>query len=59
MTVLTVMAGVGVGWLYYHRIRFDEPLFFLMEIIANVPLLFAVFLFLMLLCYTISLWVKK
>jgi hypothetical protein len=59
MTVLTVIAGLGVGWLYYHRVTFDEPLFFLMEFIVNLPLLFAFFLFLMLLCFTVSLWVKR
>ena len=59
MTILTVIAGAGVGWLYYHRVTFGEPLFFLIEIIANLPLLFAAFLFLMLLCFTISLWIRR
>ena len=59
MTVLTIVAGAGVLWLYYHRVTFDEPLFFLMEFIVNLPLLFAFFLFLMLLCFTVSLWVRR
>ena len=59
MTVLTVIAGVGVVWLYHHRVTFDEPLFFIAEFIFNLPLLFAAFLFLMLLCLTLSLWLKR
>jgi hypothetical protein len=59
MTILTVVAGAGVGWLYYHRITFKEPLFFLMEIFVNLPLIFAFSLFLVLLFYTVSLWIKR
>lgn len=58
-TVLTVIAGVGVVWLYHYRVTFDEPLFFLMEFLANLPLLLAAFLFLMLLCFSVSLWLKR
>jgi hypothetical protein len=59
MTVLTVIAGVGVVWLYYHRVTFEEPLFFIAEFIFNLPLLFAAFLFLMLLFFTVSLWLRR
>lgn len=59
MTVLTVIAGAGVMWLYYHRVTFDEPLFFIAEFIFNLPLLVAAFLFLMLLGFTLSLWLRR
>jgi len=59
LTTLTAVAGGATVWLYLHRTTFDEPLFFILEFIVNLPLIISFIVFLALLSFTISWWIKR
>jgi ABC-type dipeptide/oligopeptide/nickel transport system permease subunit len=58
-TILTVVVGGVTGWLYYRRTTFDEPLFFILEFIVNLPLIISFLVFLTLLSFTLGQWFKR
>ena len=59
LTTLTTISGGATVWLYLRRTTFDEPLFFILEFIVNIPLIFSFFVFLALLSFTIGWWFKR
>ena len=59
LAALTAVAGGATVWLYLRRTTFDEPLFFILEFIVNLPLIISFFVFLILLSFTISWWIKR
>jgi hypothetical protein len=59
LTTLTAVAGGATVWLYLHRTTFDEPLFFILEFIVNLPLIISFFVFFALLSFTIHWWIKR
>ena len=58
LTVLTLISGALTVWLYRRRTTFDEPLFFIAEILFNLPLLASFTAFLFLSGATINSWIK-